>query len=168
MATEWHASTAPTCLGGVDLARAVIALHGTAMLIANRNYVQWLVNGFSSTSNLSQANLWRFTLASYNAGPGCFTQAFYGARGNGNPLSWKDVSQNLEASCKAATKYVSFMEEIDSADPAVLLLASSDTSRAARMVLGPVRPSQTPTIVETPTALSISTLMAPSCQPLLL
>lgn len=144
-----------TCLGGIDLEKTRKSISVTAaMLVANRNHVQWLVNGFSSSKDLSKENSWRFTLASYNAGPGCFTEAFYGTRGNGNPLSWKDVSQRFSGVCKGAVRYVSFMEEIDTANPTVLILASSDTSRAARMVLGPLA---TPTIAETPTVLSIPT-----------
>ena len=100
---------------------------------------------------------WRFTLASYNAGPGCFTEAFYGTRGNGNPLSWKDVSQRFSGVCKGGVKYVAFMEEIDTADPAALILASSDTSRAARLVLGPLA---TPTTISTPTLESIPTIIS--------
>jgi len=147
-----------TCLGGVDLEKARASISVTAaMLVANRNHVQWLVNGFSSSKDLNKENTWRFTLASYNAGPGCFTEAFYGTRGNGNPLSWKDVSQRFSGVCKRAINYVAFMEEIDTADPAALILASSDTSRAARMVLGPLA---TPTTISPSTPLNTSTVIA--------
>jgi predicted CXXCH cytochrome family protein len=143
----------PTCSGGVDLQKARNSAEVTAaMLVANRNYIEWLVNGFSSSGQLSQKNVWRFTLASYNAGPGCFTNAFYITRGHGNPLSWKDVSQSLDGACKGSLGYVEFvLENMDAADPTALLLASTDTSLAARLVLG-ATPTDEPTATLTPTS----------------
>jgi len=129
-----------TCPGGVDLEKARRSVAVTAAtLAANRNHVQWLINNFSSTGNVSKANIWRFTLASYNAGPGCFTQAFYGTRKTGNPYSWKDVSKRLTGACEPAVKYVDFAEQIDLADPAAVLAAGSDTSAAVRIALKPVQ-----------------------------
>jgi predicted CXXCH cytochrome family protein len=140
-----------TCAGGVDLNKARNSISVVAaMLVADRNHVRWLVNGFSSAGKLSVENTMRFTLISYNVGPGCFTSAFYGTRGKGNPLSWKDVSKSLVGPCEAVVDYVSFMENVYTADPSKLALASYDTSPAARMVLGPL-PTIEPTITSTST-----------------
>lgn len=158
-------SDCSACLGGVDLNQARNSISITAAtLIANRNYTAWLVNGFASSSQLSLANTWRFALASYNAGPGCFSQAFYGTRGNGNPLSWKDVSQRLDnKDCQVAIDYVNFvMEDIDETNPAALALAAKDQSLAARMVLGTVNVPPTAIATLTPALLATATPTATS------
>ena len=143
-----------TCFGGVDLEKARNSVYVTAeMLVANRNHVRWLVSGSSASSNLSHSNLWKYTLTSYNAGPGCLTNAYYTARRHGNPLYWKDVSQGLNDLCKGAVGYVASIEVVDTADPAILTLAALDTSPAARLVLGPLT---------TPTPIFTSTVEAPS------
>jgi predicted CXXCH cytochrome family protein len=168
----------PNCVGGVDLKRARASILITAETLAsNRRYIEWLVNGFASVSQLAPINTWRFTLASYNAGSGCFSQAFYETRGKGNPLSWVDVSERLDQTCKSAIGYVDFvMESVDTADPAALRLATTDTSLATRLALGmknqatagsivTLAPTATNTGSETPTLTVAGTLLTETLIP---
>ncbi len=50
-------------------------------------------------------DLWKFTLANYNAGPGCLYRAVEQTYGN-QPLTWENVSANLEPACQGAIEYV--------------------------------------------------------------
>lgn len=142
-----------TCAGGVDLQKARNSIHITAeTLIANRNYVNWVARNYSATAQLSTVNMWRYSLASYNAGPGCFSQAFYDTRIHGNPLSWKDLQDSLISdNCSLSVEYVDFvMENVTVANPNVLMLAATDTSLAARIVLADMEiPTETPTSLPT-------------------
>ena len=62
------------CLGGVNLEKARASISVTAaMLVANRNHVEWLVNGFSSTKNLNNEN----AVALYACQLQCGARLFY-------------------------------------------------------------------------------------------
>jgi membrane-bound lytic murein transglycosylase MltF len=51
-------------------------------------------------------DLWRFTLASYNAGPGCVADALRFTWRQDEPLDWEHVAARLPDGCKGAVGYV--------------------------------------------------------------
>jgi hypothetical protein len=51
-------------------------------------------------------DIWKLTLASYAAGPGCVADALKAARRKGELISWSSVSNELSAECSAAVNYV--------------------------------------------------------------
>ena len=63
------------CRGGIDLQRARSSIQIIAAVIkANNNHLEWLLQGFSSAAPkrvFEGSDLWRLTISSYNAGPGC-------------------------------------------------------------------------------------------------
>ncbi len=54
----------------------------------------------------SYEDLWRFTLANYNAGSGCLTSALQEARAQNLPLSWQAVAPLLDQECPGVQDYV--------------------------------------------------------------
>ena len=59
-------------------------------------------------------DLWRFTLANYNGGAGCFSEAIEGTWDSDVSLNWENVSQNFSDSCDQVIDYVSHFDvEID-------------------------------------------------------
>lgn len=153
------------CVGGVNLEKARNSISITAaMLIANRNHVQWLIRGISSAS-LTERNTWRYAIASYNAGPGCITKAVYNSRTLGSPLEWKNVSRSLLKECEHAVEYVDFVADIDAADPVALVIASNSTSLAARIVLGPLPTATTTALSPETSILEILPITEPVISP---
>jgi hypothetical protein len=46
------------------------------------------------------------TLANYNAGPGCLSEAVQAAFRSGQKLTWEDVAHQLDPACQGAVEYV--------------------------------------------------------------
>lgn len=51
-------------------------------------------------------DLWKFTLANYNAGPGCLGEALEQTLAEAMPLTWEQVSARLDPACQGAMDYV--------------------------------------------------------------
>ena len=74
-------------------------------LLANATFVKRVIKlttRSEAADVASYEDLWKFTLASYNAGPGCFANAFSTLVNNRNPLTWKNLSLQLEPGCRGA------------------------------------------------------------------
>ncbi|HPO59676.1 MAG TPA: hypothetical protein PLV53_12595, partial [Anaerolineaceae bacterium] len=54
----------------------------------------------------SYEDLWRLTLANYNAGPGCLRDAVEEVFDRGEPLTWDSVAARLPEGCALAVPYV--------------------------------------------------------------
>ena len=54
----------------------------------------------------SYEDLWRFTLANYNAGPGCLSIALKEAWRQEGDLSWPAIARHFSEACGGATEYV--------------------------------------------------------------
>jgi hypothetical protein len=54
----------------------------------------------------SYEDLWRFTLANYNGGPGCITEAIEAAWESDEVLTWENVSLNFTEGCNRVIDYV--------------------------------------------------------------
>ncbi|MBP1701474.1 MAG: hypothetical protein H6Q38_581 [Chloroflexi bacterium] len=58
-------------------------------------------------------DLWRFTIASYHAGPGCVAFAMHMAWQNTSLLNWDTVSVHFTEPCKGVVPYVNTISELD-------------------------------------------------------
>jgi len=98
------------CPTGIDLTRAdfSVALFGQS-LIANCGQVSRTVYNATHQSPGAVSDyedLWRFTLANYNAGPGCLAYAIYTTVEQGEALNWENVSTHFTEPCQRVINYV--------------------------------------------------------------
>jgi hypothetical protein len=100
----------PTCSAGVDLAHAQSTVDFFAdTFVSNCAQVAFLVSDITGVipgAVSSYADLWRFTLASYNAGPYCLAKALNVAWAQFGVLDWSTVSSRLSVGCTGAITYV--------------------------------------------------------------
>jgi hypothetical protein len=54
----------------------------------------------------SYEDMWRLSLASYAAGPGCVAQALKDASKKGEVIAWTSVSNEFAPACVGAGEYV--------------------------------------------------------------
>ncbi|MDF1500519.1 MAG: hypothetical protein P1P76_08625 [Anaerolineales bacterium] len=102
----------PTCPNGIDLDRAdeSVDLFGN-LILANCSQTGEIVRQTYRKAPgevASYTNLWRFTLANYNAGSGCLYEAVDEIYFDKRPLDWinlRDVLLSLQA-CEGAVEYV--------------------------------------------------------------
>ena len=101
-------SDCPDCPAGVDLNHAIFSIDLFAQTIyANCQQTGQIITNARGKSPGSVSNyedLWRFTLANYHAGPGCFSNAINAAAGR--PLTWGNVAPRLETECPGTKNYV--------------------------------------------------------------
>ncbi|MBE0410677.1 MAG: hypothetical protein IBX69_13185, partial [Anaerolineales bacterium] len=100
----------PDCPEGVDLDQADFSVMIFAQsILANCSQVSRTVYNAtrSSPGEVSgYADLWRFTLANYNAGAGCLAHAIHTTWQQRLPLTWDHVSTNFTEACQGAITYV--------------------------------------------------------------
>ena len=103
-------STCPECPVGIDLSQANFSVHIFAEgLIANCEQVGKIIRNVTGNDPgkvSSYEDLWRFTLANYNAGSGCLGDAITQAIRRSPVLDWDLVSSFLSAGCMGAIDYV--------------------------------------------------------------
>jgi hypothetical protein len=63
-------------------------------------------------ASLSYEDLWKLTLANYNAGPTCLAAAITSARIKGLPLIWENIAPYLPSACTRAIEYVNDISQI--------------------------------------------------------
>jgi len=104
------AADCPDCPMGIDLAHAQGSVEVFAQaLIGNCEQVSFIVYDISNLAPgaaSSYEDLWRFTLANYNAGPGCLVSAMQTAWRRARALSWDTVKLRFPAGCQKAIAYV--------------------------------------------------------------
>ncbi|RMF39797.1 MAG: hypothetical protein D6755_13995 [Anaerolineae bacterium] len=103
-------ASCPECALGVDeqRARESIPLFAHA-LQANCRQVNQMVRNITHQAPgwvSSYEDLWRFTLANYNAGSGCLSDAMQTAWKQTGRLDWGDVSDVLRQECPGVETYV--------------------------------------------------------------
>jgi hypothetical protein len=100
----------PECSLGIDLEKADFSVGVFAQtLIASCKQTGMVINlNYDSTPGeaASYADLWRFTLVNYNAGPGCLGLAVDKTSNMGEPLDWEHLSTHLTPACQGALDYV--------------------------------------------------------------
>lgn len=127
------------CQGGVDLSRATASIPTIAATIkASYNHLEWMLGGITSgdvARTFDGSLLWRLTLASYNAGPGCITTAVHQVNNLHLKLTWKNISAQFDKGCVGAVEYVDRVSANPwRADPQTLASAMTDNSLASRLV----------------------------------
>jgi len=99
------------CTFGLDLVKAgrSVAIFSESLIAYCSQTGQVMVNATRNTPGLlsTYEDLWRFTLANYNAGSGCMTQALSTTWRLRQPMDWSHVATNLPAGCQSAIEYVS-------------------------------------------------------------
>ncbi len=100
----------PTCDLGIDLSHAQTTIDVFAQtLVANCAQVAFIsgdITGLKPGVTSSYEDLWRFTLASYNAGPYCLATAINAAWRQNRVLDWATVSSKFTRGCASAIEYV--------------------------------------------------------------
>jgi hypothetical protein len=95
---------------GIDMSKAdaSVAVFAELMLASCKQAGQVLAMNYDSLPSeaASFEDLWRFTLADYNAGPGCLGLATDETNTAGEPLDWEHLSSHLTPACNGALDYV--------------------------------------------------------------
>ena len=129
----------PSCQYGMDLEKAKQSVYVFAnTILANANLVNMTVTGLTGKPAIQSVNyndLWKFSLVSYNAGPGCFRTAFSRTFHNYKKLNWDNLKNMLDPACQGAIKYVDFITRVDAYhpgdDPHLLLDATQQATPTA-------------------------------------
>jgi subtilisin family serine protease len=127
-------------------------------LLANATFVKRVIRlttRSEAADVASYEDLWKFTLTSYNAGPGCFANAFSTLVNNRNPLTWKNLSMQLEPGCRGAIPYVEFIsstntyypEHDPSLQPAVPADGEPTSTLETPVITGTLESTSTPPVV---------------------
>jgi len=99
-----------SCPLGLDLTQADFSVEVFAQTLeANCEQTGTIVHNASGKSPgqaSTYADLWRFTLVNYNAGPGCLILALRAVQQQGDPLDWEHLSAALTPACQGAVDYV--------------------------------------------------------------
>jgi hypothetical protein len=99
-----------SCPTGVDLEKANESISLFAnVLIANCTQIGEITTNltdFVPGSVASYEDLWKLTIASYHAGPGCITFAMNKTWQEAQNLTWADVSERLPGPCSGVRTYV--------------------------------------------------------------
>ena len=98
------------CPTGVDMpyADATVRYYAEG-LVANCGQVgQTIFNATQSRPGMisNYEDLWRFTLANYNAGPGCLAFAIFSSWSLRETMNWENVSSHLTPPCQGVISYV--------------------------------------------------------------
>lgn len=99
------------CPLGLDMSSADVSVEMFAQtLLANCEQTGQVIlnaSGLSPSEAAEYVDLWKFTLANYNAGPACLYRAVQQTMESRSlPLTWEKVSANLEPACRGAIQYV--------------------------------------------------------------
>jgi hypothetical protein len=103
-------ATCDGCENGLDMAKADNAIYVLSELL-NANCAQvgqliWNITNKSPRDLTTYTDLWRYTLADYNAGAGCLGDALTKTWQANNPLDWQHVAANFDLTCQGAVDYV--------------------------------------------------------------
>jgi hypothetical protein len=103
-------ATCENCPLGIDVERANFSISVFAhTLLANCEQAGQLVenvSGGTAGSAATYEDLWKFSLANYNAGPGCLGDALQVTKDEKQTLTWENVSTHLTPVCVGAVSYV--------------------------------------------------------------
>lgn len=99
-----------SCPIGIDLTRVDYSIEVFAeALLANCEQVGRMITnttGEAPGKLVGFEDLWRLTVANYNAGPGCVGDALELAFNGQDPLSWERISAEFDEVCSSAIDYV--------------------------------------------------------------
>jgi len=103
-------ATCTDCENGLDMDKADNAICVLSESL-NANCAQvgqliWNITNRSPREVSTYTDLWRYTLANYNAGAGCLGDALTKTWRAKDPLNWQYVAANLNPACQGAVNYV--------------------------------------------------------------
>jgi len=143
----------PTCPVGIDLTQADFSVHVFAeSLQAFCSQTGRIITNVTTKSPgqvSTFVDLWKFTLANYNAGPGCLWDALSISFKAGERLTWANVSPHLDPVCQAAVGYVDAISGGQKLTPTPTAWVFAGT--ALPPPIFPTAPLYTPTPVRTST-----------------
>jgi len=154
------------CTYGLDLDRADRSIPIFAnTLLANARVVKYYIQiytGKSASDVVSEEDLWKFTLSSYNAGPGCFKSALVHTYYANQSVNWKNLSSNFDPACRGAIGYVKFVSKTDQYHPedAPPLQPTVTATEAT-----PTTVTEAPTVSATPTEAEATATPEPDLSP---
>ncbi len=100
----------PSCANGYDPEKTNFSIHVFAeALRANCSQVNQVIynaTGKPARQLTTYTDLWRLTLANYNAGSGCLTNAIRLTHDKNETITWANVSSHLDDACQTAIDYV--------------------------------------------------------------
>lgn len=103
-------ASCPTCPYGVDSEKTTASIDIFAKLvISNCHQTNQLFINITDAYAGSLAvyeDLWKFTMANYNVGSGCMSEAYSKTYLQELEFNWGNVSGNLEGNCENAVNYV--------------------------------------------------------------
>ena len=161
-------ATCSTCAGGVSIVKAnqSVAVFSQAIYAHCAQTGQIIRNTTNITpaKSTSYEDLWKITLADYNAGPGCITNAVKKTKSAGLAITWANVSQKLDANCLGAIRYVTSIETFGSnlnsplpTQAPTLSPTRTETSLPTNTPAPTSGPTQNPTATPTSTSQSTTT-----------
>ena len=112
MADRFLNADCDTCEAGIDIAKVTASIDIFAkLLVANCHQVNQIIYNLTeepSGAYSTYEDLWRFTLANYNAGSGCVSDAVGEIIDDEEELNWVNVANeliDLGVTCAAAIDY---------------------------------------------------------------
>ena len=144
----------PECPQGIDLSKAnfSISIFARSLLASCEQVGQIIYNETGRTAGDVSLfeDLWKFTLANYNAGSGCLANALQKAINSGYPITWENISLFLEpGACQASIDYVNDIASM----PGASTISNFPTESIQLVSPQPTStPTKTPTIAPTPTS----------------
>ena len=153
-----------TCAYGLDLSLAKSSTDVFAqVLLANAHFVRLAIQGTTGKSAadvLTYEDFWKFTLASYNAGPGCFSAGLQRTVGDHAALEWRNLAARLEPGCRGSIPYVKFVSDTTAyrreagpgaaPSPTATLAPGTGTATPGTVTPSPSQTTGTPTLTATP------------------
>ncbi|NPV75188.1 MAG: hypothetical protein HPY59_02315 [Anaerolineae bacterium] len=156
----------PSCPEGIDLSQVNFSVRVFAEgLTGNCEQVGQIIRNSTLRSPgqvSSYADLWRFTLVNYNAGPGCLAEAIAETWNRGERLTWENVSAYLPAACRGAIDYVNDIAQVVGATATPTPWLAMGTVRPTPQTTGtpaPALPFPDGPPAATPTPLSLTPIV---------
>ena len=155
----------PNCSIGVDLEHTHTTINLFAeTIVANCAQVAFItqdITGLKAGITSSYEDLWRFTLASYNAGPYCLAKAVNNAWRQNRRIDWPTVSSKFTTGCSTAIQYVDrITADRHPADADFLATATPTVTPTPTITATPTR-----TLTPVPTATNFGPTPTPTSTP---
>ncbi len=149
-------ASCPDCPLRVDLAQAAfsVRIFAESMRASCQQTARIVFNitNHSPGQVSTYTDLWKLTLANYNAGAGCLFDAATLAWRQDRRLTWNNVSRNLEPACQPAIDYVASISQGQIATPTATAWVFQGTPLPPPVYpTAPPLTSPTPTLAFTPT-----------------
>jgi hypothetical protein len=155
-------ASCPDCSDKIDLTKANFSIHIFAeALKGNCSQVNQIIMNTTQRNPREVSNyadLWRFTLVNYNAGPGCLGNAIQRTWDANLPIDWDHVMPNIDPACREAVKYVMDISKGNTADiPAFSTPIPTETLQPTLTATSMFPPTATPTLIPTLTSIPMPT-----------